>query len=472
MKSVLSAVLLGITVPSVALAAPAAAPAAARVDRQEQQLHIPFEKYTLPNGLEVILSKDDRLPVVAVNVWYHVGAFHEDPSRTGFAHLFEHMMFQGSKHVPDDAHIGMLEKIGATALNGTTNFDRTNYFETVPSHHLETALWLESDRMGYLLDAITPESLKTQQEVVKNERRQSTETAPYGLADEKAWQALFPAPHPYHGAVIGSMEHLDAATLEDVQNFFRTWYAPANATLAIVGDFDEAQVKALVEKYFGSLPSAGEPKVHEVQPVSLDREIVIRHDETVATLPKVSVSWLTPALYADGDATADVLAMALSSGKSSRLYQALVFDKRLAQSVSAYQQSLGAQSVFTIEAIARPGVTTDRLLQEIDAQLARVRKDGVRPDEIERARNKFETGKIAGLQSVGGFGGKADLLQSYNQFLGEPDRLAWDLARYDEVTPELVKQFANRQLDPQKRVVLHAVPVQAGTVAAAQKGAN
>ncbi|WP_373048600.1 M16 family metallopeptidase [Vulgatibacter sp.] len=471
MKSVLSAALLGITLPSVAFAAPAAAPApaAASVDRAEQQLQIPYEKYKLDNGLEVILSKDDRLPVVAVNIWYHVGAFHEDPSRTGFAHLFEHMMFQGSKNVPDDVHIGLLEKIGATALNGTTNFDRTNYFETVPSHHLETALWLESDRMGFLLDAVTPESLKTQQEVVKNERRQSTETAPYGLADEKAWQALFPAPHPYYGAVIGSMEHLDAATMDDVQNFFRTWYAPANATLAIVGDFDEKQVRQLVEKYFGSLPSAQKPSAPAVEKVQLDREVVIRHDETVASLPKLSVAWHAPAFFAKGDATADILAMALSSGKASRLYKTLVFDKRLAQSVSAYQQSLGAQSVFTIEAIARPGVSTDKLLAEIDRILADVRKKGVTEEEIQRARNKFETGKVAGLQSVGGFGGKADLLQSYNHFLGTPDKLAFDLARYDTVTSDMVKQFATEVLD-ERRVVLHAVPTQGGTVAA--KGAR
>ena len=466
MKSVLSAVLLGIALPGLAVAAPAAAEA----PRDREKLQIPYEKYVLPNGLEVILAHDDRLPVVAVNLWYHVGAYHEDPDRTGFAHLFEHMMFQGSKHVPDDAHIGMLEKLGATSLNGTTNFDRTNYFETVPSHHLETALWLESDRMGFLLDAVTPESLRTQQEVVKNERRQTTETAPYGLADEKAWQALFPAPHPYHGAIIGSMEHLDAATMEDVRNFFRKWYAPSNATLAIVGDFDEAEAKRLVEKYFGSLPSAPRPEAPKVEKVALDREVVIRHDEQVASLPKVSVSWLTPAFFEPGDADADVLAMALSSGKASRLYERLVFDKRLAQSVSAYQQSLGAQSVFTIEAIARPGVSTDTLLAEIDAIMDDIRRNGITEEEIVRARNKFETGKIAGLQSVGGFGGRADLLQSYNHFLGEPDRLAFDLARYDEVTPEAVKQFARETLDPQRRVVLHAVPTQSGPSAAATQG--
>lgn len=459
MRPLLSALLLGMALPGAALGAPQA-PRAEQRPREEAKLHIPHEKYVLPNGLEVILAQDRRLPVVAVNVWYHVGALHEDPNRTGFAHLFEHMMFQGSKNVPDDVHISLLERIGATSLNGTTNFDRTNYFQTVPSNHLETALWLESDRMGFLLDTLTEEKLRTQQEVVKNERRQTTETAPYGLAEEKAWQALFPAPHPYHGAVIGSMEHLDAATLEDVRSFFRTWYAPSNATLAIVGDFDVDDAKRLVEKYFGSLPTGPKPKPPEVEPVRLDEEIVIRHDETVATLPKLVVQWLTPPIFAEGDATADVLASILASGKSSRLYERLVFDKRLAQSVSAYQQSMGAQSVFTIEATARPGVTTDQLLAEIDAVLDEIREKGVTTAEIERARNKFETQTIAGLQSVGGFGGKADRLQAYNHFLGDPDRLAWDLARYDRVDAEEVQRFARTDLAPDRRVVLHAVPVE------------
>lgn len=463
MKSKLSSVLIGLTLPVVAQAAPAApavAPPAVEQTARQKQLHIDFEKYTLPNGLEVILSQDKRLPVVAVNLWYHVGAYHEDQGRTGFAHLFEHMMFQGSKNVGDDVHISMLEQLGATALNGTTNFDRTNYFETVPTHHLETALWLESDRMGFLLETLTEESLKTQQEVVKNERRQRTETAPYGLGDEKSWQALFPLPHPYHGAVIGSMEDLDAATMDDVRSFFERWYAPSNATLAIVGDFETADAKALVEKYFGTLPTRPKPAPHVVEPVSLDREIVIRHDEPVATLPKVSIQWLSPALFADGDATADVLSMALASGKSSRLYQRLVFDKRLAQSVSAYQQSLGSQSVFTIEAVARPGVSTDRLLAEIDEILAEIRRKGITEGEIQRARNKFETGKVAGLQSVGGFGGKADLLQSYNHFLADPGLLSWDLDRYDDVDGSMVKKFAAEVLVPGQRVILHAVPAQ------------
>ncbi|RKH49082.1 M16 family metallopeptidase [Corallococcus llansteffanensis] len=433
-------------------------PEAKPLEPGRENLAIPYEKYTLPNGMEVILSVDRKLPVVAVNIWYHVGAYDEQPGRTGFAHLFEHMMFQGSKHVPDDVHIGLLEQAGASDLNGTTSFDRTNYYETVPSNLLETALWLESDRMGFLLDALTKKKLETQQEVVKNERRQGVETAPYGEAQEKAWQALFPLPHPYSGNVIGSMKDLNATTVDDVKAFFRTWYAPANATLAIVGDFDVAKTKALVEKYFGTLPSGPKPKRPDVAPVKHTKEVVIRHDEKVATLPMLSMAWLTAPYLKPGDATADVLATALGTGRASRLYRRLVLDKQLAQSVDAVQQSLGAQSVFTIEAVARPGVTTDALQKEIDAVLDEVRRDSITQEEIVRARTRFDTRHLAGLQAVGGPGSKSDTLQSYNQFVGEPSYVAQDLARYQEVTAAQVKQFATDVLRPDARVTLHAVP--------------
>ncbi|HZI03913.1 MAG TPA: pitrilysin family protein [Archangium sp.] len=434
-----------------------------------EALAIPYEKYTLPNGLEVLLAQDKKLPVVAVNVWYHVGAYHEQPGRTGFAHLFEHMMFQGSKHVPDDVHISMLEQLGATDLNGTTNFDRTNYFETVPSNHLATALWLESDRMGFLLDALDEKKMRTQQEVVKNERRQGVETRPYGIAQEKLWKTLFPAPHPYHGKVIGSLEDLDAATVEDVKGFFRTWYAPSNATLAVVGDFDPKEARPLIEKYFGTLPSGSKPEKPEVAPVKLTGEKVIRHDEVVGTLPLVTMSWHSPPYLSEGDATADVLANALATGKSSRLYKRLVLEKGLAQSVSATQQSLGAQSVFSIDAVARPGVSSDALAKEMDAVLEEVRRGGMTQQELDRARTRFETQMLAGLQSVGGIGGKADVLQSYNHYQGDPGYLDEDLARYDAVTADRVRDFAREYLKPDARVVLHAVPVQKASTSSAKE---
>ena len=454
MKALVAAAVVAVGLPALAQSPQEAKPAAA----SREKLAIPHEKYTLPNGMEVILSVDRKLPIVAVNIWYHVGAYHEQPGRTGFAHLFEHMMFQGSKNVADDVHISMLEQLGGTDLNGTTSFDRTNYFETVPSNHLETALWLESDRMGFLLDTLTQEKLATQQEVVKNERRQGVEAAPYGLAREKAWQALFPLPHPYHGDVIGSLKDLDAATLDDVKNFFRQWYAPANATLSIVGDFDVEKTKALVEKYFGSLPSTPKPTLPKVEPVKLTSPVVIRHEERVAQLPLLSMQWLSPAYLQEGDATADVLATALATGKASRLYRRLVLEKQLAQSVSASQQSQGAQSVFNVQIVARPGVSTDTLQKEVDAILEEVRREGISAEEIQRARTRFDTRTLGGLQAVGGFGGKADVLQNYNHFAGDPGFIAKDLARYEQVTPESVKQFTRDVLSNNTRVILHAVP--------------
>jgi zinc protease len=446
------------TMLAVALALVAISPAWAQKKAAEStaaKLHVPFEKYMLPNGLEVILHEDHRLPVVAVNVWYHVGAFHEPPGRSGFAHLFEHMMFQGSQHVADDQHIALLERIGANDINGSTNYYRTNYYETVPSNHLETALWLESDRMGLLPPAITPQSLNTQREVVKNERRQRLETSPYGLAEEKLWQTLFPEPHPYHGFGIGSMKDLDAATLEDVIEFFRTWYAPSNATVCIAGDFDPAQAKKLVEKYFASFPSRPEPKPLEVAPVKVSRELVIRHDEEVASLPGVFLAWHSPPLFAAGDAEADVLASILTYGKSSRLHRRLVREKQLAESVSAYQQSLNAQSVFQIDAVVAPGKDPAAVQKEIDAVLEEIRRKGVTPQEVKRARNRIETGFVAGIQAVGG---KADLLQAYNHFFGDPEGFVRDLARYEAVTPAKVQAFVKEYLGPTSRVMAVATP--------------
>jgi zinc protease len=444
----------------LALGLPALAQEVKPLEPGRESLAIPYEKYKLKNGLEVILSVDRKLPIVAVNIWYHVGAYHETAGRTGFAHLFEHMMFQGSKNVADDVHISLLEQLGATDLNGTTNFDRTNYFETVPSNHLETALWLESDRMGFLPDTLTEDKLNTQKEVVKNERRQGTEAAPYGMAREKLWHALFPLPHPYHGDVIGSMEDLDAATVDDVKSFFRKWYAPSNATLTIVGDFDVAKTKALVEKYFGTLPSGAKPEKPQVAPAKLSQETVIRHDEKIATLPMLTLAWHSPEYLTEGDATADMLATVLATGKASRLYRRLVLEKQIAQSVDASQQSIGSQSVFTIEVVARPGVSTDTLKKEVDAVLDEIRKNGVTVEELNRARTRYDTRMLSGLESVGGFGGKADALQNYNHFVGEPSYLAQDLARYQTVTPDSVKRFVTEQLRPDQRIVLHAVPEQ------------
>jgi zinc protease len=435
-------------------------PPAAQTRRAAAEIpRLQFEKYTLPNGLEVILSQNRRLPVVAVNLWYHVGPANEEPGRTGFAHLFEHMMFQGSKHVPPDGHFQLLEKAGATGLNGTTDYDRTNYFETVPANQLELALWLESDRMGYLLEKVDQPALSNQQDVVRNERRQSVENQPYGLAEEAIVQALFPKGHPYFGNVIGSHEDIQSVKLDDVNRFFRQYYAPNNASIAIVGDFDVTQTKQLVEKYFGSLKRGP-----AVPPISADTPRVTSERRAViparVELPRVYMTWLTPSIFKPGDADAKLAASILGAGRSSRLFKALVYEKQIAQTVSAFQNSLILGSMFQIEATARPGHTAEELERAIDEELAKFRAQATSSREIEQARNTIETAIIGGLERLGGFGGVADRLNMYNHYLRTPDYLDKDIQRYRAVTPATLLAFARDQLTANTRVVVHAIPGQ------------
>src|SRR4051812_29794110 len=327
-----------------------------------------FEKYTLPNGLDVILSEDHRLPLVAVNLWYHVGPANEEQGKTGFAHLFEHMMFQASKHVPPDSYFRMVEGAGGSNINGTTDFDRTNYFETMPSNQLELALWLESDRMGYLLDVVDQASFANQQDVVRNERRQSIENQPYGIVEETMFHTLFPKTHPYYADVIGSHGDIQAAKLDDVKNFFKTYYAPNNASLAIVGDFDKAATKKLVEKYFGPFKQGQpvpKPNV-ETPKITAERRAIVKDR---VELPRVYVAWLTSPIYKPGDADADIASAVLGGGKSSRLYKKLVYEQQIAQAVTVQQYSLMLGSVLNIEATARPGHTAEELEKSIDAEL-------------------------------------------------------------------------------------------------------
>jgi zinc protease len=358
------------TGPKTAISADAALPASSVPA-------IKFEKYTLPNGLVVILSEDHRLPLVSTNIWYHVGPANELPGRTGFAHLFEHMMFEGSKHVPGNGHIRFLEAAGSTDLNGTTDFDRTNYFETIPSNQLELALWLESDRMGYLPDQLDQASLTNQQDVVRNERRQSIENSPYGIVEEAVFHKLFPKTHPYYADVMGSHADIQAARLQDVRNFFKLYYAPNNASLAIVGDFDPVQAKQLVEKYFGPLKRGPPvPKIAAVTPpITMERRAVI-HDQV--ELPRVYMAWLTSPIFKPGDADADLASTILGGGKSSRLYKKLVYDKQIALDVSASQNSLILGSVFEIVVTARPGHTADEMEKAINEEVSNFRKDGPR----------------------------------------------------------------------------------------------
>ena len=441
----------------VAAACAQPAPPASQASSSSDVPRLEFEKFTLGNGLDVILSEDHRLPLVAVNLWYHVGPANEEPGRTGFAHLFEHMMFNGSKHVPGDSHFKTVEGAGGSDANGTTDFDRTNYFETMPSDQLEKTLWLESDRMGYLLDDLDQGKLSNQQDVVRNERRQSVENQPYGVVEEALFHQLFPAGHPYYASVIGSHADIQAAKLEDVKNFFKLYYAPNNASLVIVGDIDKAATRALVEKYFGTLKRGSpvpKPSV-KTPPISAERRAIVQDQ---VELPRVYMAWLTSPIYTPGDADADVAATVLGSGRSSRLYKKLVYEQQIAQQVSVQQYSLSLGSVFQIQVTARPGHTAEELEKAIDVELASFRESGPDGAEVERARNGIETNMVEGLERFGGFSGVANRLNTYNHFLGDPGYLPKDVQRYRDVTPASVKAFASQQLAPNARVVVHGVP--------------
>ena len=425
----------------------------ATADNPANWPRIKYEKYKLQNGLEVILSEDHRLPLVAVNLWYHVGPMYEKPGRTGFAHLFEHMMFQGSKNVGEKAHFKYLEAAGASNINGTTDFDRTNYFETLPSNQLELALWLESDRMGFLLETLDGPKLANQRDVVRNERRQGTENAPYGLPEEAMLQALYPAPHPYHGVVMGSHADIEAARLDDVREFFRQYYTPNNASIAIVGDFDPATVKKMVEKYFGSIPPGPPvpPVNYKTQPITQEKQFTVSDQ---VELPRVYMLWITPPYFISGDADADMVAHVLGGGKSSRLYKRLVYELQIAQDVDAQRYPLKLGSFLYVQVTSKPGVTNERVQKAIDDELAGFRKDGPTAQEVERARNSIQSAMVFRLQRMGGV---ADLLNLYNQFLGDPGKLDWDLNRYDEVTAESMKQFAVTTLTDNSRIVMNVV---------------
>jgi len=414
-----------------------------------------FEKYTLSNGLDVILHEDHSIPIVAVNVWYHVGSKNEKPGRTGFAHLFEHMMFQGSEHhnVLFDEGI---DKYGGSN-NGSTGDDRTNYWENLPSNYLEKALWLEADRMGYLLPALTQERLDNQRSVVMNEKRQNYDDQPYGKVRGIIREMMYPADHPYSWIPIGKMEDLAAASLEDVKGFFREYYTPNNASLCVAGDFDPDQAKAWVEKYFGTIPPR--PPVDRMEtwiPV-LTEEIRVSLQDKVQ-LPRLYLAWHTPPYYAPGDAEFDLLAGILASGKSSRLYKSLVYDKQIAQSVSAYQSSREIGSTFHITVTAKEGHTLEEIENEVNRIVDDLLTNGFTEEELTRAKTGWEAGFVRQLQNVGGFGGRADLLNSYNTYLGDPGMLRWDKNRYTDATAEDIMSYARKYLKKDARFVAYVNP--------------
>ena len=420
---------------------------------------IKYEKYTLPNGLVVLTHEDHRLPLVAVDLWYHVGPLNERPGRTGFAHLFEHMMFEGSEHVGEKAHIKFVQGAGATDVNGTTDFDRTNYFETMPSNQLELALWLESDRMGFLLEGLDRVKLTNQRDVVRNERRQG-EGRPYSVANEKVTQLLFPKGHPYYGDVIGSHADIEAARINDVRDFHQQFYTPNNASIAIAGDFKPEQLKALLTKYFGPIPAG--PKVDPVTAASVPTPPITEQKRATVTdtvkLEQVDIGFLTPAAFTPGDADVELLTNVLGQSSASRLYDTLVRKRQIAQSATCYEDSKELISTVECSLTAKPGVKLDELEAAFWDEVAKLQKDGPTQEEVDAVRTANLTQTITGLQRLGGFGGVADMLDRYNQYTGDPGYLSKDLGRYQAVTVASLKEAAVKYLDKNHAVVVSCVP--------------
>jgi zinc protease len=417
-------------------------------------IDLPFTKRTLANGLDVIVHEDHHLPIVAVNVWYHVGSKNERPGRTGFAHLFEHLMFEGSEH-HNTGYFPPLQQAGAL-VNGSTNTDRTNYWEVVPTSAIDRALWMESDRMGYLLPALTRERFENQRDVVLNERRQSYENRPYGMAVMAISSALYPPDHPYSWMTIGSADDIRAMQLDDVQEFFRTYYHPSNASLVLAGDVEPDRAFELVEEYFGEIPAG-------VRPVPVASSAQLRSEQRLVLedrveLPRVYMAWHSPAMFAPGDAEMDLVGDLLANGKTSRLYGTLVYELRMALDVSAFQNSREMGSFFLLVATAAPGHTLGDIVARIDLELQRVGSDGPSNDEMERAVAQAEAHFVYRLQTVGGFGGKSDQLNAYNVLRGNPAFFSEDLDRYRHASPDQVREAARDYLQPERRVVLSVVP--------------
>jgi len=426
-----------------------AAPAAATDPK------IMFERYQLPNGLDVILAPDQTVPLVAVNVWYHVGSGYEVVGHSGFAHLFEHMMFQGSKHVGEDRHFEVLKKVGVENVNGTTNTDRTNYFEVVPSNQIETALWLESDRMGWLLDLLTKNSLDNQIEVVRNERRQNYDNRAYGKALFAEYQALYPEGHPYRYLTIGRHEDLANASLDDAKRFFKTWYVPANATLTVSGDFDLAHGKQLVDKWFGKLPASVKPTVIPVPPPTVASTEVTVTNDPLAKLTQVIFAWHSPAKYGEGDAELDIVANALSREGPGRLFRALVYDHPIAQSVRASQDGRAFSGVFEITVTLRGEAKPDDVKRIVLDEVAKVAREPLSDNEIKRVIAGEESDAIRNLETAFG---RSQRLQDYNHFLGDPGKLSWDLERYRTTSADRIRTIAARYLTPDHVVTVITIP--------------
>ena len=423
--------------------------------------HVPIQRHLLDNGLRVVLSRDPRAPLVAVNLWYDVGSKHEKPGKTGFAHLFEHMMFQGSANVAKGQHFSLVQAAGGT-LNASTWLDRTNYFETLPGHELELALWLEADRMASLLPAMTQEKLDNQRDVVKNERRWSVDNQPYGSWDEKMQALVYPESHPYHHSTIGSMEDLSAASLEDVGEFFATYYAPNNAVLTVAGDFEPNEALAMIERHFGPLqPNASLPP-----PPDMTVDAAIGHEvrETVpdqVPLPRVYLAHRTPPFGTDAFDALDVAADVLGAGRASRLYASLVREQRLAQDASVFVfPVVGGASMFALWVTARPGVSPETLEAATLAELDRLAADGPSDADLERVKNLHAAHAAGALERISE---RADRLSMYTCLFDEPERINSESTRWDAVDAERVSEALRASLRPDNRVTLTYVPAEAAS---------
>ncbi len=434
------------------------------------QLSVKYEKFTLPNGLTVLLHEDHSLPIATANIWYHVGSGNEKPGRTGLAHLFEHLMFMGSKNVPVGKFDEWLEAAGGDN-NGSTSTDRTNYWENFPNSALELALFLESDRMGYLVDAMSPEKVDAQRDVVKNERRQSYENRPYGMASIVIGENLFPADHPYHWPTIGSQEDLSAASYQDVVDFFKSYYVPNNASLVIAGDIDPVKTKEAVIKWFSDVPRS-KPVVPVSAPVAYlpEQKRIVLEDEV--QLPRIYFNWITPKQFTPGDAELDILSNILAGGKNSRLYKRLVYELQIAQDVEAYQSSKMLNSTFEIVSTARSGHTLVEIENVIWEEINKLKTEAPTKRELDRAVNQFETNFLSRMERVGGFGGKADLLNAYYFATGNPDYFNEDFSRYKALSPVDIQSVTQTYLKEDGCVILSIVPEGKKELAAPVKGKN
>ena len=429
------------------LAALCAAPAAA------QEVSIPNTTFTLPNGLRVIVAEDHSTPVAAINVWYHVGSGYEKPGRTGFAHLFEHIMFEGSKNVAEGDFDNFLEAAGGSN-NGSTNNDRTNYYEIVPANAVPLALWLEADRMGGLLDAMSLQKLNGQRDVVKNERRQRYENQPYGMMWETAYPALYPAGHPYSWSTIGSMEDLSAASLEDVNGFFRTYYAPNNAVLTVAGDVDPAEVRRLVEQYFGWIPRAPAVERPQIPVPAIPATRYLTREDRV-TLPQLSMTWRTGTRFSADEAALNALAQILTGGKSSRLYKRLVYEQQVAQMTTSWNEAQLLAGDFWVLIRGKPDTDLDALETAVDEEIAKLAAAPPSSEELQRVVNGIVTGFVGRLETVEN---KADQLNDYLYYANDPGYVDEDLARYRALTPADIQRVAREYLHGKNRIVISFVP--------------